>query len=85
MLQRYSPMFNSHPDQPPILLVQGTQDELYKGTMEYARKLKTLGAPFKLILVKGAPHGMENWEGHIEWMFYKQNLVEWLRATLRVQ
>jgi acetyl esterase len=85
MLQRYSPMFNSHPDQPPMLLVQGTQDELYKGTMEYARKLKTLGAPFKLILVKGAPHGMENWEGHIEWMFYKQNLVEWLRATLRVQ
>jgi len=27
---------------------------------------------------------MENWEGHAEWAFYKQKLVEWLRATLRV-
>jgi acetyl esterase len=85
MLQRYSPVFNSRPDQPPILLIQGTQDELYRGTIEYTRKLRTLGAPFKLILIEGAPHGMENWEGHVEWMFYKQKLVEWLRATLRVQ
>ncbi len=85
VLQRYSPMFNARPDQPPMLLIQGTSDELYAGAMEYTSKLKMLGAPFKLILVEGAPHGMENWEGHTEWMFYKQNLVEWLRATLRVQ
>ena len=84
-LQRYSPLFNLRPGQPPILLIQGTKDELYRGTVEYARKLKEGGAPFKLILLEGAPHGMENWEGHAEWAFYKQNLVEWLRATLRVQ
>jgi acetyl esterase len=84
MLERYSPMFNSRPDQPPILLVQGTQDELYRGTMDYTSKLKMVGAPFELILLEGAPHGMENWEGHAEWMFYKQKLVEWLRAKLRV-
>jgi acetyl esterase len=84
-LQRYSPLFNSRPDQPPMLLIQGTEDELYRGTMEYARKLKEVGAPFKLILLEGAPHGMENWEGHAQWAFYKQKFVEWLRATLRVQ
>ena len=85
ILQRYSPIFNSRADQPPMLLIQGTQDELYRGTMEYTSKLKALGVPFELILLANAPHGMENWEGHVEWMFYKQKLVEWLRATLRVQ
>ncbi|PYX79592.1 MAG: hypothetical protein DMG70_27205 [Acidobacteria bacterium] len=84
-LQRYSPQFNSRAGQPPTLLIQGTKDELYRGTMEYAGKLKAIGAPFKLILLEGAPHGMENWEGHAEWAFYKQQFVEWLRATLRVQ
>src|SRR5213079_3326359 len=79
ILKRYSPMFNARRGQPPILLIQGTRDELYRGTMEYTRKLKALRAPFQLILLENAPHGMENWEGHEEWMFYKQNLVEWLR------
>jgi hypothetical protein len=53
--------------------------------MEYARKLKEIGAPYRLILLEGAPHGMENWEGRPEWAFYKQQLVEWLRSTLQVQ
>ena len=85
ILKRYSPMFNARRGQPPILLIQGTRDELYRGAMEYTHKLKALGAPFQLILLENAPHGMENWEGHEEWMFYKQNLVEWLRGVLGVQ
>jgi acetyl esterase len=84
-LRRYSPLFNSRPGNPPMLLIQGTKDELYTGTIEYARRLKEVGAPFKLILLEGAPHGMENWEGHAEWVLYKQQLVEWLRAALKVQ
>ena len=82
-LRRYSPLFVARPEQPPMLLIQGTKDELYSGSMEYARKLKEVGAPFKLIVLEGAPHGMENWEGHTEWEFYKHRLVEWLRATLK--
>ncbi|PYX14029.1 MAG: hypothetical protein DMG84_16930 [Acidobacteria bacterium] len=82
-LRRYSPLFVARPEQPPVLLIQGTKDELYSGSMEYARKLKEVGAPFKLIVLEGAPHGMENWEGHTEWEFYKHRLVEWLRATLK--
>ncbi|PYX02256.1 MAG: hypothetical protein DMG86_07760 [Acidobacteria bacterium] len=82
-LRSYSPLFVARPEQPPMLLIQGTKDELYSGCMEYARKLKEVGAPFKLIVLEGAPHGMENWEGHTEWEFYKHRLVEWLRATLK--
>jgi hypothetical protein len=26
---------------------------------------------------------MENWAGHSEWAFYKQSLVDWLKATLQ--
>src|SRR5436190_22238308 len=84
-LKRYSPMFNARRGHPPILLIQGPRVELYRGVMEYTHKLKALGAPFQLILLENAPHGMENWEGHEEWMFYKQNLVEWLRGVLGVQ
>jgi hypothetical protein len=36
----------------------------------------------EVILLDKAPHGMENWEGHPEWMFYKDRMVEWLRKTL---
>src|SRR5439155_4015164 len=59
ILKRYSPMFNARRGQPPILLIQGTRDELYRGAMEYTHKLKALGAPFQLILLENAPHGME--------------------------
>src|SRR5207237_9799340 len=82
-LPLYSPLFFARPQQPPVLLIQGTKDELYSGSMEYARKLKEVGAPFKLIVLEGAPHGMENWEGHTEWEFYKHRLVEWLSVTLK--
>ncbi len=83
MLRHYSPLLNVRPDLPPLLLIQGTKDELYAGTMEYAQRLKAAGSPYELVLLEGAPHGMENWEGHAEWAFYKQKLVEWLTAALK--
>jgi acetyl esterase len=75
---RYSPIEHVSTSLPPILLIQGTKDELYKGTLEYGARLKKTGARFDLVLLEGAPHGMENWEGHLEWAFYKQRLVQWL-------
>lgn len=83
MLRRYSPLLNVRPGLPPLLLIQGTKDELFAGTMEYARRLKAAGSPYELVLLEGAPHGMENWEGHAEWAFYKRKLVEWLTAALK--
>ncbi len=81
-LERYSPAFHARRDLPPLLLFQGTADELASQATEYAERLKKAGANFELVMVHGAPHGMENWEGHPEWAFYKQRLVEWLRLKL---
>lgn len=81
-LREYSPFFHAGPNLPPLLLIQGTGDELYEGTVEYSKELQEVHARSDLILLNGAPHGMENWEGHPEWMFYKQRMVDWLRKVL---
>jgi acetyl esterase len=81
-LERGSPIFQVKAGMAPVLLVQGSADELDKGTQAYAAKLKQVGARFELVRLPGAPHGMENWEGHPEWMFYKQRLVDWLKSVL---
>jgi alpha-L-fucosidase 2 len=83
-LKRYSPLYAAHAGLPPLLLLQGTADELYPGTLAYARRLKRLGASCKLILLDGAPHGMENWAGHPQWQTYRQQMVDWLRAALAI-
>jgi alpha-L-fucosidase 2 len=83
VLKRYSPLFHGSAALPPMLLIQGTKDELYEGTLAYVERLKQVGARHELVLLQGAPHGMENWAGHGEWEFYKKRLVDWLNATLR--
>jgi acetyl esterase/lipase len=75
---RFSPIEHITSGLPPMLLIQGTKDELYPGTLDYATRLKEAGARYDLVLLEGAPHGMENWEGHPEWAFYKQKLTDWL-------
>jgi acetyl esterase len=81
-LKGYSPIDHVSRLLPPLLLIQGTGDELYQGTLRYADRLKQEGARYKLVRLNGAPHGMENWEGHPGWAFYKEKLVQWLRTTL---
>lgn len=81
-LRQYSPLFHSSASLPPILIVQGTGDELYPGTEEYVRRLSEVHARHDVILLAKAPHGMENWEGHPEWMFYKTRMVKWLQENL---
>ena len=80
-LARYSPLGRATRNLPQMLLIQGTKDELCKGTTEYAARLKEVGARAELVLLEGAPHGMENWEGHSEWTFYKEKLVDWLSSV----
>jgi acetyl esterase len=81
-LREYSPLFHAGPSLPPMLIIQGTGDELYSGTEEYLKRLDEVHARHEAILLDKAPHGMENWEGHPEWMLYKKQMVEWLRKTL---
>jgi acetyl esterase len=83
-LRRYSPISHIHGGMPPVLMVQGTADELYAGSLAYERRLRQQGVAYQLILLKNAPHGMENWVGHPEWEFYQAKLVDWLNTVLRV-
>jgi acetyl esterase len=82
VLREYSPLNHVSASLPPMLIIQGTADELYAGTQEYVKRLGEVRARDDVILLDKAPHGMENWEGHPEWMFYKSRMVEWLKKTL---
>jgi acetyl esterase/lipase len=83
ILRQHSPYYHVHPGLPPILLINGTNEYLWKQAEAYAERLEGAGVDHSLIQLNGAPHGMENWEGRPEWQFYKQEMVEWLDATLR--
>lgn len=82
LLRKYSPLSVAHKGMPPVLVLQGDKDNLMAGSTEYVERLKALGVPHEYVVVKGAPHGMENWEGHLEWAFYKQKVVDWLKSTM---
>jgi acetyl esterase len=81
-LRRYSPLHNAKKEMPPLLLICGTRDALFAQHTAFTRRLAEVGARYESFTLDGAPHGMENWEGHPEWAGYKQKLVEWLRANL---
>jgi len=83
-LKDYSPWEQAHAGMPPVLVLQGTGERGGpERSQEYVDHLKQLGVPVELVLVEGAPHGIENWEEHPEWAFYKKKVVDWLKATWR--
>ena len=82
VLARYSPLYHVDRAMPPMLLIQGTADRLHAQAVTFSDRLKSAGAAYERYDVAGAPHGIENWEGHAEWMPYKQVLVDWLNRTL---
>jgi acetyl esterase len=83
VLRRYSPLSQAHEGMPPLLLVNGTGDRLWAQAQAFAQRLTGLGVSHEVIALEGAPHGMENWEGHPEWMVYKQRVVDWIRRATR--
>ena len=84
-LRRYSPLHRAHKDMPPVLLVNGTGERLWAQAQTFAQRLTELSVSHEVIALEGAPHGMENWEGHPEWMVYKRRVVEWIRQVAGVQ
>lgn len=83
LLRRYSPLHRAHKDMPPMLLIHGTGDRLSIQGRSFAARLAELGVPHDVVELEGAPHGMENWEGHPEWTAYKQTAIDWIRRTTR--
>ncbi len=84
VLTRFSPLHQAKRGMPPLLLVQGTADRLHAQALAFSARLDQLGADYERHDVPGAPHGVENWEGHPEWMPYKKALVDWLARKLAV-
>jgi alpha-L-fucosidase 2 len=82
VLMKYSPLHQAKRGMPPMLLVQGTADRLFLQAVAFSDRLSALNADYERYDVAGAPHGVENWEGHPAWLGYKQKLVEWLRRKL---
>lgn len=81
VLRKYSPLFNARRDMPPVLLVNGTGERLWAQAQAYDRRLTELSVTHEVIALDDAPHGMENWEGHPEWLSYKQRVVDWIRQV----
>ncbi|HXG54117.1 MAG TPA: alpha/beta hydrolase [Vicinamibacterales bacterium] len=82
-LRRYSPLHRAHKGMPPVLMVNGTGERLWTQAQAFARRLTELGVRHETIALEGAPHGMENWEGHPEWMFYKRRVIDWIHHVAR--
>lgn len=83
LLRRYSPLHAARKGMPPVLLVNGTGERLWSQAQAYATRLSELGVRHEVIALEGAPHGMENWEGHPEWTTCKPRIVDWIRRTGR--
>ena len=80
-----SPVIYISKDMPPYLLMHGSKDEdvPHEQSVEMCDKMKKAGAQCELITLDGAPHGMDHWETHQEWLWYKKALVDWLQKTLK--
>lgn len=82
LIRRYSPIHHVTKGMPPLLLIHGTNEQLWAQGVAMRDRLREAGARHELVALEGAPHGMENWEGHPEWAGYKAKLVEWLSQQL---
>lgn len=84
LLIKGSPVVYVSKDTPPFLLIHGSKDEdvPYDQSVEMCDRMKQVGARCDLITIPGAPHGMDHWEPHPEWHWYKKAMVEWLEKTV---
>ena len=78
-LRAASPIDHINGELPPLFLIQGTEDELYPGALAYDKALTAAAVSHQLIVLKGAPHGMENWVGNSKWLKSLNDAVAWLQ------
>jgi acetyl esterase len=84
-LIKASPVVYVTRNSPPFLLMHGSKDEdvPHEQSVEMCGRMKQAGASCELITIDGAPHGMDHWEPHPEFLWYKKALVDWLQKTLK--
>jgi len=82
VLRQFSPLHRATAAMPPLLMIHGTNERLWAQALAMQKRLTEIGARHELYGIQGAPHGMENWEGHRDWTGHKEKLVDWLRRTI---
>jgi alpha-L-fucosidase 2 len=86
VLREASPFAHVRKGLPPFLMIHGLADPAvpYAQSVDMCAKLRAAGNACELYSVNG-PHGMDRWEMDPTLQGYKQKLVDWLRATLKVK
>ncbi len=82
LLRQYSPLHRVHAGMPPVLLIHGTEEFLWKQGVRLRDRLRELGVEHELLALEGAGHGLESWEGRPAFEHYKPRLVDWLKRRL---
>jgi alpha-L-fucosidase 2 len=85
-LREISPVNAVHKGEPPFLLIHGNKDEqvAYSQSPEFCEAIRKTGARCDLITIEGGRHGMGNWKEPNQ-QHWKNEMVEWLRKTMKVQ
>jgi len=64
MTSEYSPLHNLDREQPPLLILTGSEDFLLHQSLQYEKKTKELGNMISLKIYKGGKHGFFNYGKH---------------------
>lgn len=78
-LREASPVTYLSAKAPPMLLIHGTADTGVPAAQSTA--FCRSAARCEVLLIDGAPHGVENWESDARFQVWKPRLVEWLKGT----
>ncbi|MGC4052680.1 MAG: alpha/beta hydrolase [Paludibaculum sp.] len=80
-----SPATYIHKKMPPFLFIHGTADKAvpWQQSPAMCDQMKAAGARCEVLLIEGAPHGVEGMEKNPAWQTWKPKVVEWLQRELR--
>jgi alpha-L-fucosidase 2 len=82
LLQEISPINHVRPGLPPFLLLHGDKDKSVplQQSLDFQAKLKANGVPCELIIIPGAPHGLDSWGKFLPG--YQEQWIAWLQRVL---
>ncbi len=85
LLKEMSPINFIKPGLPPFLFIQGDADKTvpYDQTLAFMAKLKENGVTNDIVMIKGAPHRITEWDKFDP--SYHEKLLAWLEQKLAVK
>jgi acetyl esterase len=85
VLREASPSALLHAGMPPYMLIHGDKDDKvpYEQSPAFQEKMKALGNTCDLITIPDGGHGMGGWEKLSPPSDYAQQMIAWLRKTMK--